>query len=96
MFLVYTTQAEYLESSKLLYFCQMLGKFKSRAPRNVLRLTMSSGNSGDEIRSKNVNEMKDLKRWTIFRNKGPMSLDSATFLGPNGPKRRERILVSLA
>ena len=74
----------------------MLGKFKSRAPRNVLRLTMSSGNSGDEIRSKNVNEMKDLKRWTIFRNKGPMSLDSATFLGPNGPKRRERILVSLA
>ena len=56
----------------------MLGKFKSRAPRNELTLTMSHGNSGDEIRSNNVNEMKDLKQWTIFRNKIPVSLDSAT------------------
>ena len=39
----------------------MLGKFKSCAPRNVLTLTMSHGNSGVEIRSNNVNEMKDLK-----------------------------------
>ena len=53
----------------------MLGKFAR--PPNVLTLTMSHGNSGDEIRSNNVNEMKDLKRWTSFRNIISISLDSA-------------------
>ena len=65
----------------------MLGKFKSRAPRNVLTLTMSHGNSGVEIRSNNVNEMKDLKD----SRSGVRDVDrSATNASPRNPVMKEK------